>query len=640
MRITVAKSAGFCFGVDKAVSSVERLLSEGRSVATLGPIIHNDIVVDDLAARGAIAVDSPEQTPDGSVLVIRSHGVPAEIFSQCEELGIETLDATCPHVKKIHRIVGENNTQKRAVLIAGDASHPEVMGIIGHCVDKSYVFGNEIELKEKIFKKTGDIPCIIVAQTTFNLLQYRKCVDCAKTLYSDIETYDTVCGATAMRQREARELAQSSDVCIVAGGSNSSNTRKLRDICAEYAPTYLVGSSRDLRREMFAGANSVGVTAGASTPAPLIEEVLIYMSEIINDEAFNFEEALEDSLKPVHRNQRVKGIVTEIRSNEVVVDIGTKQTGFVPADEMSDDNAKLEDLVKIGDEINLMVIKVNDQEGIITLSKKRVDSAEGLSAVAEAAESGEIVDAYVTEVVEKGLVATVKGVRVFIPASQATLYRGEPFDGMLHTNIKIKIIEYNPQRRRAIGSIRAILQAERDAKRDEFWSKIQVGDKFAGKVKSLTSYGAFVDLGGVDGMVHISELSWQRVRNPADVVAVGDDLDVYVKEIDTERRRISLGHRREEDNPWTVLKNTYAVGDIFESTVVSLTKFGAFVKVIPGIDGLVHISEISNDRVEKTSDVLEVGQTVNVKLIGIDYDRKRVSLTMKLDAPVEEEAAE
>ncbi len=621
-KITVAKTAGFCFGVDRAVKLCEKLVKSDKKIKTLGPIIHNPQVVEQLLKDGVEIANSPSDAQDGSILVIRSHGVAKDIYTECERLGIEIADATCPFVTKIHKIVGKDNIKKKIVLIAGDKNHPEVSGIIGHCAGSSYTFDTKQRLFE-IFSEISDvIPVIMVAQTTFNLVKYNEFVEYAFTLFKDIERHDTICNATMARQQEARQLAKQNDVCVVIGGNQSSNTKKLSDVCSDYATTYQIETANQLQSEMFINTNSIGVTAGASTPAPIIKEVLSKMSEIIKEE-FNFEEALENSMRPVHRNQRITGIVTEIRGNEVAVDIGRKQTGFIPADEMSEDpTLTLNDICKIGDELNLVVIKVNDQDGIVMLSKKKIDSEKGIEELAKACEDGEIVDAYVTEVVEKGLIATVKGVRVFIPGSQATQRRGEPFDKYLRQTVKIKILEVTPERRRAIGSISAVLSEERAKLREQVLSTIGVGSRYNGVVKSLTNYGAFVDIGGVDGMVHVSELSWQRIKTPADIVKVGDEIEVYVKDYDAEKGRISLGYRDEAQNPWNILKEKYEIGDEIEAEVASVTKFGAFVHIVPGIDGLVHISEIPSSADVKTKDI------VKVKFIGIDFDAKRVSLTM------------
>ncbi len=640
-EIIVAETAGFCFGVDRAVKLCNSILDRGERAVTLGPIIHNDRVVSELNSKGCFAVSSLEEVPEGSSLVIRSHGVPRSVYDECSKLNIHVEDATCPFVAKIHTIVSEYSERGAGVLIAGDSSHPEVIGIAGFCAENPVIFSNEEEMERLSAAIKTDREFIMVAQTTFDLKRYDKCKEYAKKNYTKIRIFDTICNATKMRQNEAEELASRSDVCIVIGGRISSNTAKLASVCERHCRTYCIGGADELKDSMIFGAEKIGVTAGASTPAPLIEEVLTKMSQIIKDEDFNFEEALEESLHLVHRGQRVEGIVTAIRPNEVVVDIGSKHTGFIPMDELSEDpSAKPEDIVKVGDKINLMVTKVQDLEGFVTLSKKRVESERGFEDLEKAVEDGTIFDAYISEVVNKGLVATIKGVRVFIPASQATLRRGESYEELVHTHQNMRVIEADGKRRRAIGSIRSVLDEENRKKRESFWNEIEVGKRYTGIVKSLTDYGVFVDLGGVDGMVHKSELSWGRVRKPSDLVSIGDTIDVYVKDIDAENKKISLGYRKNDDDPWNAVAEV-AIGSEFVGPVVSVTKFGAFVNILPGVDGLVHISEISDSRVKAASDVVKVGDDVKVRLIGLDNERRRVSLSMKTpetevsEAPVE-----
>jgi len=640
-KITVAKSAGFCFGVDRAVNMCRELLDVGRSIATLGEIIHNTYVVQELAARGGRVVDTPGDAGLETVLVIRSHGVPQSVYDECERSGIETVDATCPFVSKIHSIVKEHSEKGYTVLIAGDSGHPEVKGIVGHCSGDVFIFEDIAQLRELPKSDIRDKPCIVVAQTTYNLSNYAECVEYIKKIYTNASIFDTICNATRDRQNEAEQLAHTNDVCIVIGGQNSSNTNKLYDLCSKITRTYRVENKDELSQDMLAGAETIGVTAGASTPSPIIREVLVKMDDIIryDEEEFNFEEALEESLKLVHRGQRVEGVVTSIRPNEVVVDIGTKHTGFIPMDELSDDaTAKPEDVVKVGDTVKLVVTKVQDLEGFVTLSKKRADSEKGLEEIARGVDEGTVFDAYITEVVNKGLVATVKGVRVFIPASQATSRRDEPFEQLVRTNQKIKILEVNLERRRAIGSIKAVLNIEDEKKREALWKEIEIGKKYTGKVKSLTTYGAFVDLGGVDGMVHKSELSWNRISKPEDVVHVGEEIEVFVKDFNPETRKISLGYRLEADNPWNAVKDC-EIGSEFEAPVVSVTSFGAFVRILPGVDGLVHASEMSATHIKSPSDVVKVGDVVKARLIGVDLEKRRISLSMRPekaeDEPIE-----
>ncbi|MBQ3411701.1 MAG: bifunctional 4-hydroxy-3-methylbut-2-enyl diphosphate reductase/30S ribosomal protein S1 [Oscillospiraceae bacterium] len=635
-KITLAETAGFCFGVDRAVKMCEKFLDEGRKVATLGPIIHNDRVVGELKERGCSIVGSPEEVPEGTVLVIRSHGVGADVFHRCEELGIEVADATCPFVAKTHRIVAEAGDRGDFVIIAGDKDHPEVEGITGHCTGRYAVAGDEQELRDAVLQAGLEDDIILVAQTTFSLEKYRNFSEIAKNLYTNLTVLDTICNATHRRQEEAAVIARESDLCVVIGGYNSSNTQKLKEVCERYAPTVRVENAEEITRDMLLGKERIGVTAGASAPYPLIKEVLARMSEITNKE-FDFESELEESLKPVHRGQRVEGTVIEIRPNEVVVDIGRKHTGFVPTDEVTEDSsANVEDVLKLGERYTFLVTKVQDLEGVVSLSRKRVENETGMKEVLAAYESGEVLDAYITEVVSKGLVANYKGARIFIPGSQATLRRGEPFDQLFHTHQNIRIIEADKDRRRVIGSIRAVLEEENSKKREEFFQTVEVGKVYQGKVKSLTNYGAFIDLGGVDGMVHVSEMSWKRIHNPSEVFSVGDDVEVYVKDFDAEKGRISLGYRREEDNPWNLI-HTYEIGSEFTAPVVSITKFGAFVRILPELDGLVHLSEMSVEHVDDPGKFVKVGDEVKVRLIGIDDERKRISLSMLAEG--EKEAA-
>ena len=447
--------------------------------------------------------------------------------------------------------------------------------------------------------------------------------------------FATICNATAKRQKEAKALAQKCHRMVVIGGRDSSNTAKLRDICAEYCETYLIERADEL--PAFPAGLRIGITAGASTPASIIKEVLVTMAEVNNNE-LNFEEMLEESLKSLNTDEKVHGVVVGISPTEVYVDVGRKQAGFIPANELSNDpGVKPEDIVKLGDEMDLLIMKTNDQEGTIMLSKRRVDAMKGWDEIQEAQESGEILTGKVIEVVKGGVIVLKGAMRVFVPASQATASRGEDLNALMGTQVRFRIIEVNRQRRRAVGSIRSVLREERKAAQEKFWETIEEGQAFTGTVKSLTNFGAFVDLGGVDGMIHISELSWNRVKHPSEVVSVGDTVDVYVKGLDRENGKISLGYKRSEDNPWVKMEREYPVGTVCNAKVVGMTAFGAFANVIPGIDGLIHISQIADHRIEKPQDVLKVGDEVRVKITEIDFDKHRVSLSIR--ALLEEEQA-
>ncbi len=655
MSIQVAKSAGFCFGVNRAVEMVYQLLREGEQVYTLGPIIHNPQLVSELSSKGVRIVEEPEEVPETGTVVVRSHGVSQAVMDRIQKCGAKCVDATCPFVAKIHAIVRDASEKGETVFIAGDQQHPEVRGIVGHCTGPCYVFANRQELKNIIdnHKNLYNMPICVVSQTTFNGQEWENCLEIIEKVYTNASVFGTICNATAQRQTEAIALAKASDLMIVIGGKQSSNTAKLREVCRPFCQTLLVETAAELRVLLkehdvsLSRTTKIGITAGASTPASIIKEVLVTMTEI-NEGAVqnstevtesNFAEMLEESLKSFNTDEKVHGVVVGITPNEVYVDVGRKQAGFVPASELSaDPNVKPEDVVKIGDEMDLLIMRTNDQEGTIMLSKKRFDSIKGWEAVAAAEESQEVLTGVVTEIIKGGVIAVTNGIRVFIPASQATASRGDSLDELLKKEVQFRIIEVNRSRRRAVGSIRSVLKDLRKAEAEKFWETAEEGKEYTGVVKSLTAYGAFVDLGGIDGMIHISELSWTRVKHPSEVVNVGDTVKVYIKGLDREKGKISLGYKRSEDNPWNILEREYPVGTICDVTVVGMTTFGAFARIIPGIDGLIHISQIADHRIEKPQDVLKIGDVVKVKITEIDFDKKRVSLSIRAAAETEEEA--
>ena len=629
MQIILAKTAGFCFGVNRAVKLTYELLEQGRPVATLGPLIHNPQVVEDLESKGAITCDSVDDVPDGYEVVIRSHGVGQSVYDKISTRRLAYHDATCPFVTKIHKIAARAGAEGAMLLVAGDAKHPEVQGIVGHTTGKVEVFANLAELEKLLPELTQQKSVFAVAQTTFNVQSWETCKEFLKNQCTNAKIFDTICNATWARQQEAEDLSQKCDHMVVIGGHHSSNTQKLLQVAARHTKAINVETADELDKDWLNGARIVGVTAGASTPSSIIEEVLNCMSEEIRDD-MSFEEMLAASeAKPLYAGKIVKAKVISVSPTECVVGIdGSKHTGIVKLSEMSHDpNAKMEDLVKVDDELDLVVVKTNDQEGVDTLSRVRFEAQKGMKDVSEAAENGTVMEGDVMEANKGGVVVNVKGVRVFVPRSQATMRRDEDYTKLVGQHVKLVITECAG--RKIVGSINKVTAEENKAKRDEFWKNVEVDKQYTGVVKSLTSYGAFVDIGGVDGLCHISELSWNNIKHPSEVVSVGDTIEVYVKSYDPENQKVSLGYKKEEDNPWEKLKNEYPIGSEFEAPVVSITKFGAFVRILPGIDGLVHISEISNERVNKVSDVLKVGDMVKVKLINVDFDRKRISLSMK-----------
>ncbi len=651
MQITLAKTAGFCFGVNRAVNMLYDLVEAGVNVCTLGPIIHNPQVIEDLKARGVDIIDKVTAAESGKKIVIRTHGVEREILDFCTSNNIDHIDATCPFVKKIHKIVQKNSTAELPVLIAGDKSHPEVVGIKSYCMGDCYVFNSADELENILAQHKFNIekPFIVVSQTTFSTKEWKKCVKKINLHYTNAIIFDTICSATEERQAEALELSQKNDMMIIIGGRTSSNTAKLKAVCEPNCPTYLIETAKELLDIAFCDVQSIGVTAGASTPDSIIKEVLKTMSEILNtntnnmEENAGFEQLLEESLNSMSSDQNVIGTVVGFTATEIQFEVaGRKHTGYVSFDEYSDDpSADPKAELKVGDEIKLRIMKTNDVEGTIKLSKRLYDRG----AIWENLDVDDTIHTgVVTGIVgdNKGVFVQSGSIKVFVPASLAKMRRSDSLEDILKTTVEFKIIEVNKQRRKVVGSIREVAASKKKEIEDAFWSNIAVGNVYTGTVRSLTSYGAFVDLGGVDGMVHISELSWQRIKHPSEVVKVGDTVEVYVKDLDAENKKISLGYKKVEDNPWEILKRDYPVDSDVECKIVSLTTFGAFAQIIPGVDGLVHISQISHKHIGTPAEVLKVGDVVNAKIMEIDFDKKRVSLSIKalLEAPEVEEAAE
>lgn len=634
MNVTVAKHAGFCFGVNRAVQMVEEQAHTGNPVYTLGPIIHNRHAVARFESMGVHVIETPEEAPSGSTVIIRSHGISREVQQRLESRDVHIADATCPFVKRIHEIVSKAESQGRFPVIIGTRSHPEVVAIAGWCSDcKVFETPEELENWAKQPDTPSDLPICMVCQTTSTEFLWKMCGQIAKKQFTNVEIFDTICKATEFRQSEAAKLSAVCQAMVVVGDTKSSNTGRLAMICREHCDrVFLVDNAAELDPKDFCGVTDVGITAGASTPAWIIKEVNKTMSENVNVETVeeNFAELLEQSIKTLNTGDKVTGVVTNIGNTEIQIDLGTKHAGYIPYDEVSaDPSVKPEDILHVGDEIEVFVVRVNDQEGTCQLSKKKLDGMKIWDEMATYVDDKTTVEGTITEENKGGLVANVKGIRVFIPASQSGIAKGGDMAGMVGKTVKMRITEVNRARRRVIGSIRAVTAEERKAAQEKIWTEIQEGAKYHGVVKSLTSYGAFVDIGGVDGMVHVSELSWNRIKTPADVVKVGDEIDVYVISFDPEKRKISLGYKTAEMNPWNQFMANYNVGDVVDAKIVKLMTFGAFAEIIPGVDGLIHISQIADRRIAKPEDVLSEGQEVQVKITDIDAENKRISLSIR-----------
>lgn len=681
-KIVMADSAGFCFGVSRSVRIAQDALRSGPCWC-LGQLIHNRDMMCRLAEEGLTVIAAPEDLPEGGRVLIRAHGAAEADYAELSHRGGVVVDATCPNVARIHKIVRDAAREGRQTVIIGDEHHPEVIAIRGWCPG-ALVFPDAEELGRWLRAEPARCaaPVTLVSQTTQTAGNLEACKNILKKLCTNAEVFDTICCATSTRQEEAIRLATACDAMVVIGGRNSANSVHLAKLCAERCPnTQFVENASELDAGSLKHAETIGVTAGASVPEWIIKEVLETMSdEIIIQEnpteetaavgqidetvqvseepaapaeevapaaavkaEQTFDEMLEDSLKTIYNGERVTGTVVAITPTEISVDIGTKYSGFILTSEFEDDGgAPLAELVHVGDTIEAIVVRVNDVEGTAQLSKKRLDGIKSWSDIEAAQESGAAVEGTVTEENKGGVVVSVKGIRVFVPASQSGMPKDADLGTLVKQKVHLKITEVNRSRRRVVGSIRAVAQKERREKADAIWNDMEIGKHYKGVVKSLTSYGAFVDIGGIDGMVHVSELSWNRVRQPSDVVAVNDELDVYIISFDKDARRISLGCRKKEDNPWFRFTSAFEVGSVARVKIVKLMPFGAFAEVIPGVDGLIHISQIANRRIGRPEEVLSVGDLVEAKITAIDNDKQKISLSIRALAepePAQKKAA-
>lgn len=640
MNIEIIESAGFCFGVSRAVdmlySEIDRKNSE---IYTLGEIIHNPDIISDVKKAGVKIVDSVEQVPQGATLVIRAHGATRQEREHLDKNNVNVIDATCPFVSKIHRIVKERSDEGDLIFIGGNRNHPEVSGIMSHAAD-CRVFISFSELKEIVEKQPEVLlkSTTFVWQTTFNLTEYDKCCDFIKKMFENPKVYVTICNATENRQKQTAELAKNSDAMIVIGGRKSSNTAKLYEVAKAFCEnTFFVESIKELPINILYNFMKIGIAAGASTPNRTIEEVKQIMSELTNNTMVNedmtFEEMLENSLKKViTTGDRVKGIVVGVNPAEVKVDLGTKQSGFIIKDNFSaDQSIDLTTAVNIGDEIECIALRVNDIEGTIALSKKKVDALAGFEVIEKAFNDKEVVEGVVKEVSQGGIIVNVNNIRVFVPKSLSGKPVSFDFNTLVGETVQLNIIEFsqNRGRKKIIGSMKAIEIEKRKAARKEFWENVAVGEKYEGVVKSLTTFGAFIDLGCVDGLLHITELSWNKITHPGDVVSVGDKITVYVKAIDAENKKISLGYKDPDADPFIIFSNNYNVGDVIKVSIVSVMPFGAFARITDGVDGLIHISQLSDKRISKPSDVVNVGDEVDVKIIEINTETRKVGLSIR-----------
>jgi len=637
-EIILAKTAGFCFGVDNAVKLAFRTLSENPgNTCVLGEIIHNRQVLERMEQQGVRVVQDPGQLNDGDHVVIRAQGIGEDIYKELKNRNVIIHDATCPFVKRIHNLVREKHAEGCTIIIVGDRNHPEIIGINGWCGNKAYVVSSTEEVE--------DLPdftnCVcVVAQTTMRPEKYNEIYDFIKKKFANTLKFDTICNATEVRQREAREISGTVDIMIVIGGKNSSNTQKLYEICSEKCPlTYKIETVAELPPLDIKNINTIGITAGASTPDWVIKEVIETMEEMMNKHEYekSFEEAFEESeVNSLRAGEVVKGHIIGYNPNEVFVNLGYKADGTIPMEEFLDDpDFDPERDLKEGDEILVYITKVNDGEGNVSLSKKKVDLMVGMEEIEEAFNEKKPLEAVVKEVVNGGVVANYKGVRVFIPASQIAEHFVKDLNEFLNKKVKFEILEMSKNKRRVVGSRKNVLEKEKAKKLEEFWSTVEVGKEYTGTVKSLTNFGAFVDLGAVDGLIHLSELSWKKINKPSDVLKVGQKVTVRILGFDREKQKVSLGYKKPEDNPWFNIEKKYSVGDVVEGKIIRLVPFGAFVELEEGVEGLVHISQISNVHLAKPDEVLSVGQVVKMKVLEVNPELKKISLSIRDVEPID-----
>jgi len=644
MEIKLAKTAGFCFGVDRAVSTLETKTSEDK-IMTLGPIIHNSSVVNSLKEKGIGVADGLLDVPTGYTLAIRTHGVAKALIDEAKEKGIAYTDLTCPFVKRIHEIVYNHHNEGYKIVIVGNKNHPEVQGINGWCENNAIIALDISDINGKI--KSSDKICL-VCQTTMDRQSFEKISEYIKSQADDPLIFDTICSATNERQKEAAQIAKIAELMIVIGDRHSSNTTKLTSICKKYCEnTYQIENFEELPQNIDI-PKKIGITAGASTPSCIIKEVIDKMIENQKGaESFAQEfEEYEKSLITLNTRDVVKGTVIGVSEKGLSVNLGYKSDGFVPASEVTDDpGADITKMYSEGDEVEAFVVRVNDVDGEVTLSMKKLEMIKGAKEVEEAFESKEILTGKVIQAVNGGVIVSCKGARVFVPASQASDRFLQDLTSLVGTEVNLRIIDIKKMRGRnkIVGSVKNVLNEQKAALAESFWAEIREGKTYKGIVKSLTKFGAFADIGGVDGLIHISELSWSKIKHPSEVVNVGDEVEVYIISFDKEKGKISLGFKKAEDNPWKKVENELKVDDVVDCKIVRIVPFGAFAEIYPGVDALIHISQVANKRIAKVEDELTIGQHVQAKVVEINLADQKIGLSIRAllepEAPAEETPA-
>lgn len=636
MKIIIADNAGFCFGVKRAINMTEDELDKSdHNIYSYGPLIHNPQVVSKLEEQGLETIKEFSNIDKGRIIV-RSHGIPKSTEGLIINKNLDLVDCTCPYVKSVHKKVEEFYNKGYNIIIIGDFTHPEVIGINGYCNNDAIIINNLEEIENL---SVLDKVCV-VSQTTNTLEKFSKISQAINEKMTNVEIFNTICNATTVRQDSTEELSKLVDAMVVIGGYKSSNTLKLYEISRRHCKNvFHIETIEDLSLQKISKFNTIGITAGASTPDWIIKEAVKAMDNL-NDEEMSMDmmEAIENSFTRIHKGEVLKGEVLFVTNTEVMVNINYKSDGIINRDELSNDpDVKPKDLYKVGEIIDVYVVRVDDGEGNVVLSTKRVDDLKGWEVLDEHFKNKDIVEAKVLNAVKGGLTVLVNEINGFIPASHVSASYVTDLNQFKGQKLKVKIIDFDIEKRRVILSRKEVEREELDVKKKEVWDKLEEGIILEGVVQRLTDFGAFVDLGGVDGLIHISDLSWNRIKHPSEVVKVGEKVEVRVLALDESRNRISLGLKQTIEEPWEKFKKDVEVGSIVEGTVVNLLDFGAFVRLNDGVDGLLHVSQISKEHINKPSDVLKNGEKIMVRIIDVNHEERRISLSMKdSDEEVEE----
>lgn len=630
-EIIRAPYSGFCFGVKGAIDQAMNAESE-KVIHTCGPLIHNRRVTETLKEKGIGVVDSPEEAPEGSVIIVRSHGEPEEFYRRAGARDLEIIDATCPYVKRIHSLVRGAYREGKQIFIVGDAAHPEVIGINGWCDNTAVIASSREEALN--FLPTLEDPIFLVTQTTIQKETLTEVLSALEETGSAPEVNNTICNATTQRQDGCRETAKKSEIMLIVGDRNSSNTRKLYEIAKKICKrTYFIEDINDLPLPEIKKYNRIGIAAGASTPENAIKEVIANMSEKTLENELtmqDFMEEIDKSLRLPRSGELVIGKVHQVTDKEIIVNLGYKKDGIIPLDEISlEGDQKLTDLYQEGDEIQAKVLKTDDGDGTILLSKKKLEAGEHWEEINRALEEKTLINVDVVRQVNGGVIATYKEVSGFIPLSQLSDRFVEDSSEFVGQNLTVRVSRVDPRRGKAVFSHKAYLYEERQKALAAVWENIHVDDIVEGTVMRFTDYGAFVDIGGIDGLLHISEISWGKLKHPQEVLSIGEKISIKVLSMNAEKGKISLGLKQTQPEPWTIIDEKYHAGDVVKGKVVQIKEYGCFVELEPGLDGLVHISEVSHKRVGNIHDELSIGQIVTAKILEIDKERKRISLSIK-----------